>query len=102
MCSTCKRHLKPTDWETVQYGVPKKVAEGREKRTAKNESVLESSVRLNIIGDGELGEIEAMPAVPPLSSKSDTVVKHVMFLRRRDAAAKIVIFSAWIESLEVR
>lgn len=62
----------------------------------------EAPIKLSTISVVELEEIEAVQTVQPLSSKSDLVVKHVKYLRREDPTTKIVIFSAWTESLAVR
>jgi SNF2 family DNA or RNA helicase len=80
-----------------------------------------------MISSEELGDIEAVDTVAPMSSKSDMIVKHVKKsvlrltsipqaiagsladpisdyghrIRRVDTLAKIVVFSAWNETLDV-
>lgn len=62
----------------------------------------EAPIKLSTISATELEDIEAIDTVQPLSAKSDVVVKHVKYLRRQNPANKIVVFSAWTESLAVR
>lgn len=57
---------------------------------------------LNQISEEELTAIGNVESLNPLSSKSDLIVRHVKLIRRNDPTAKIVIFSAWVESLSVR
>lgn len=108
-CAICKRELRHGDWQNVKY--KKKLAStgerlgGSDKEPqAENQSTaneFDAEVDLNSIDPVMLEEIDNIETLNPLSSKSDLIVKHVKWIRREDPTAKIVIFSAWIESLGI-
>lgn len=84
---------------------------------------IEAPIALSTIDSALLTAIEAIDTVAPLSSKSDLIVKHVAHIRRcatisrvvdvralanslararrSDPTAKILVFSAWNESLSI-
>lgn len=62
---------------------------------------VQPAVPLNLIGAAEAAAIERIGTLTPLSSKTDYIVRHVKLLRQRDPIAKIVVFSAFTETLAV-
>lgn len=117
-CAICKRVLLQGSWQSVSFD--KKLGKKKggdvkaEQGTSKSESQLESqssadlsksiAVRqpeLSQIPRDELNEISEVATSMPLSSKSDLIAKHIKHIRTDDPAAKVVVFSAWMDSLEV-
>ncbi|KAK4051523.1 hypothetical protein OIO90_004737 [Microbotryomycetes sp. JL221] len=111
-CALCKRNLKQGDWEIVKYRHPRTVgdddadeveekAQLRLEYEALDASVLGRAPKLNTLTKREIAQIESMATAAPYSSKSNFIVKHVRWIRSNDPSAKIVVFSAWRESLDI-
>ncbi|KDE04385.1 hypothetical protein, variant [Microbotryum lychnidis-dioicae p1A1 Lamole] len=127
-CAICKRDLSSGQWQTVHYRskvveqpaakpngehangtvAPKKRA--IDQVTEDDDAALDTLNKIdgfNAINDlcsipHELAQaIEAVDTYQPLSTKSDLLVKHVKYIRNENPNAKVVIFSAWQESLMI-
>ncbi|GAA6018304.1 hypothetical protein JCM10207_000797 [Rhodosporidiobolus poonsookiae] len=53
------------------------------------------------LDENEIERMKGIATAAPLSSKSDFIVKAIKTLRRKDVTAKVVIFSAWVEALNL-
>ncbi|SCZ87292.1 BZ3500_MvSof-1268-A1-R1_Chr2-2g04758 [Microbotryum saponariae] len=127
-CAVCKRDLSPGQWQTVHYRskvveqpaakpngehangtvAPKKRA--IDQVTEDDDAALDTLNKVDsfdAIKDlrsipHELAQaIEAVDTYQPLSTKSDLLVKHVKYIRNENPNAKVVVFSAWQESLMI-
>lgn len=127
VCPTCKTPLKPSkDYTTTLVEEPKVKEVEREKEKPKVPVGFGSiaTPELTILDAETIVKIKGMDAAAPLSSKSCFIAKHVKYLRslscfqpcyclrscadiiyvigyRIDPTAKIVILSAWTESLSI-
>ncbi|GAA5838983.1 hypothetical protein JCM9279_002557 [Rhodotorula babjevae] len=116
-CAMCKQELTPGSYSTVIYGKtasdqaqpePNKSATGdKPERYVDSHGVThdvafeEATPELSELHDATLDQIAEIQTAAPLSSKSDFITKTVKHLRRVDADAKVVIFSAWIDALDL-
>ncbi|SCV70192.1 BQ2448_1586 [Microbotryum intermedium] len=122
-CAVCKRDLSPGQWQTVHYRnkvVEQPTAESsgehRNGTVAPKKRAIDQitgnaletlSNAFDAVNDlrsipHELAQaIEAVDTYQPLSTKSDLLVKHVKYIRNENLNAKVVIFSAWQESLMI-
>ncbi|BGP51473.1 hypothetical protein JCM10450v2_007415 [Rhodotorula kratochvilovae] len=109
-CALCKQALPAGSYQTVSYrkkGSPDADAPARDQpeHYLDAHGVLhdfeEEPRKLSEIDDVSMQKILEIQTAAPLSSKSDFITKHVKYLRRRDPDAKIVIFSAWQEALDL-
>ncbi|KAK4049943.1 hypothetical protein OIV83_003767 [Microbotryomycetes sp. JL201] len=108
-CALCKRNLKQGDWEVVKYRHARQ--EDDEEDTSQqmrdgeydtlDASILDPPPRLNTMSEGEFDEIDSVATAAPFSSKSNFIVKHLRYIRSKDPTAKIVLFSAWQDSLDI-
>ncbi|GAA5889557.1 hypothetical protein JCM5296_005984 [Sporobolomyces johnsonii] len=114
-CAMCKTPLAPGSWTAVKYrrkDVPLQPTDEDQESPEKDETKFVDSKGvlrgfetktppLAELDQAELDRIREIETTAPLSSKSDFIVKHVKLLRRRDPEAKIVIFSAWQDALQL-
>ncbi|GAA5826106.1 hypothetical protein JCM3770_003829 [Rhodotorula araucariae] len=109
-CALCKQALPAGSYQTVSYrkkGSPDvdAAAPDQPARYLDAHGVLhdfeEEPRKLSELDDVSVEKILEIQTATPLSSKSDFVTKHVKYLRRRDPDAKVVIFSAWQEALDL-
>ncbi|KAM0786243.1 hypothetical protein ACM66B_007043 [Microbotryomycetes sp. NB124-2] len=109
-CALCKRNLKQGDWQIVKYRHARtddKVEGYESQQELKDEyealdvSILDPAPKLKTISQDELDEIDAVATAAPFSSKSNFIVKHLRHIRSNDPTAKIVLFSAWQDSLDI-
>ncbi|BGP35067.1 hypothetical protein JCM10296v2_006897 [Rhodotorula toruloides] len=110
-CALCKQPLPAGSYQTVSYRAKATAAQEEADAPLGKDQYFDShgvtqsfdtvSPKLNEIDDFSREKILEIQTASPLSSKSDFVVKHVKYLRRRDPDAKVVIFSAWQEALSL-
>ncbi|CEQ41752.1 SPOSA6832_03505 [Sporobolomyces salmonicolor] len=114
-CAMCKTPLAPGSWTAVKYrrkddtlqptDEDKELPERDETKFVDSKGVLRGfetkTPPLAELDQAEIDRIREIETTVPLSSKSDFIVKHVKLLRRRDPEAKIVIFSAWQDALQL-
>ncbi|GAA5891640.1 hypothetical protein JCM8208_007354 [Rhodotorula glutinis] len=117
-CALCKQELTPGSYSTVIYGKSASnqaqpepdqgtAAGDKPERYVDSHGVShdvafeEAPPNLAELRDDTLDEITEIQTAAPLSSKSDFITKTVKHLRRIDPEAKVVIFSAWIDALDL-
>ncbi|GAA6018689.1 hypothetical protein JCM11491_001262 [Sporobolomyces phaffii] len=113
-CPLCKAPIPERSWTSVKYRhkAKKNVHDehGRDEDAdpvvvEKHQEDLDlqefegSSPALAELSQSELDEISLVETVAPLSSKADYVVKLVRWIRRRNPEDKVVVFSAWQDSI---
>ncbi|KAF8196665.1 SNF2 family N-terminal domain-containing protein [Mycena galopus ATCC 62051] len=56
-------------------------------------------INYNMIDPKIFGEIQAIPSFGDYGNKIQTLVRHLSYIRESDPGAKIIVFSAWADSL---
>ncbi|GAA5866067.1 hypothetical protein JCM3774_000014 [Rhodotorula dairenensis] len=109
-CALCKQTLGAGSYTTVSYRKKATPPPQSEPGAAPQKYIdshgvehafAEEAPLLSEMDESMRDQIAAVETTTPLSSKSDFIVKHVKYIRRRDPDAKIVIFSNWQEALSL-
>ncbi|RBQ83212.1 hypothetical protein VDGD_01405 [Verticillium dahliae] len=105
-CPMCKRKLKITDLHTITLK-PRELTlhtedvtmstPGKKRSTARNKSAIYSE-----FGADKLAQIKDVDLEgPPLTTKVDSIVRHLLWLRESDPGAKSIVFSQYRDFLQV-
>ncbi|EGY17723.1 E3 ubiquitin-protein ligase SHPRH [Verticillium dahliae VdLs.17] len=105
-CPMCKRKLKITDLHTITLK-PRELTlhtedvtmstPGKKRSTARNKSAIYSE-----FGADKLAQIRDVDLEgPPLTTKVDSIVRHLLWLRESDPGAKSIVFSQYRDFLQV-
>ncbi|RNJ53993.1 hypothetical protein D7B24_001018 [Verticillium nonalfalfae] len=105
-CPMCKRKLKITDLHTITLkpreltlhteDVPTSTP-GKKRSAAHNKSAIYSE-----FGADKLAQIRDVDLEgPPLTTKVDSIVRHLLWLRESDPGAKSIVFSQYRDFLQV-
>ncbi|KPV71995.1 uncharacterized protein RHOBADRAFT_56135 [Rhodotorula graminis WP1] len=117
-CALCKQELTPGSYSTVIFGktapaqaqpdpVQASTAGDKPERYIDSHGVshdvaIEAAApALSELADEAIDSIAEIQTAAPLSSKADFITKTVKHLRRVEPEAKVVIFSAWIDALDL-
>ncbi|GAA5899656.1 hypothetical protein JCM6882_001177 [Rhodosporidiobolus microsporus] len=110
-CALCKTQLPAGSFQTVKYGPKAPIAgqeeeeEGPNGRHANSNGIVDGFEAppppLSSLDPSELDLIRGVETAAPLSSKSNFIAQHIKLLRQRDPEAKVVIFSAWQQALDL-
>lgn len=104
-CPVCKRHLHLADFYDVTYKPTETIKEPEEQQGEENR-VLESTSQTNSIytsvSASTLQQIRSIDLQgSSFGSKVDTLVRHILHLRRSDPGSKSIIFSQYRDFLDV-
>ncbi|KAG7136596.1 putative ATP-dependent helicase like protein [Verticillium longisporum] len=105
-CPMCKRKLKITDLHTITLK-PRELTlhtedaptstPGKKRSAARNKSAIYSE-----FGADKLAQIRDVDLEgPPLTTKVDSIVRHLLWLRESDPGAKSIVFSQYRDFLQV-
>lgn len=105
-CPVCKRRLHPTDFYDVTYKPTLPADQVNEEKQAQSRSEdgknAQSNAIYSTLSKSVLQEIKSIDIRgSSYGSKVDTLVRHILFLRKSDAGSKTVIFSQYRDFLDV-
>ncbi|GAA5843078.1 hypothetical protein JCM11251_002725 [Rhodosporidiobolus azoricus] len=108
-CMLCKTHLPAGSFQAVKYGPKAPAANEAEEKDTNGDSAGSNGVEgleepppaLSTLDEKEIDLIRGVATAAPLSSKSNFIAQHIKLLRQRDPEAKVVIFSAWQQALDL-
>ena len=104
-CPVCKRRLHLADFYDVTYKPAEPSAESEELKTSESQRQSNSSQSNSIytsISPAALKQIQTIDLRgSSFGSKVDTLVRHVLYLRKSDPGSKSIIFSQYRDFLDV-
>ncbi|KZT58177.1 hypothetical protein CALCODRAFT_495268 [Calocera cornea HHB12733] len=100
-CPVCRQPLSKQTIHRIVFQAGEKVDEGEEPVEPEPPSASSSHIDYNVIDLDLLREIEDIEAHGNYGSKVQALVKHLLYLKTKEPDAKSIVFSAWVDSLNI-
>ncbi|KZO97524.1 hypothetical protein CALVIDRAFT_562880 [Calocera viscosa TUFC12733] len=100
-CPVCRQPLSKQTIHRIVFQAGEKVDEGEEPVEPEPPSASSSHIDYNVIDLELLREIDDIEAHGNYGSKVQALVKHLLYLKMKEPEAKSIVFSAWVDSLNI-
>jgi len=97
----CRQPLSQKTIHRINFRAGQKVDEGEEPVEPEPATVSSAHIDYNVIDLDLLREIEEIDAHGSYGSKVQALVKHLLYLKMKEPEAKSIVFSAWVDSLNI-
>jgi len=100
-CPVCRVAINTNQLQRFSIGKKSDQVQDDPARIVNGEVAPKShrQIHYNVIDSGLFEDIQAMESFGSYGSKIQTLVRHLLYLRKSDPDSKSIIFSAWADSL---